>query len=302
MTASMNAGATVLRRRELLVASLALTIAPGAARSALVNSGRVVSLDYGLASTMLAIGVTPRAVVSLGNWDRWVVEPQMPEGVVDLGTTAEINLEVLTSVQPSLVLSTPFLAALDEKLSAIAPVMRFTIYAEGASALDQSYAETLRLGAALERENEAAAFLEQADATFDRLSERVRLLSPPPVAVVSFMDQRHARIYSGAGLYGGVMQRIGLKNAWRGQANYWGFETIALEQLAELGEEAHLVAVDPLIPPDVLSRLQESPLWNSLPFVRKQRVSIMPGVLMFGMVQEATRFGSLIVGDLEATH
>ncbi|OWV80413.1 iron siderophore-binding protein [Rhizobium sp. R635] len=273
-----------------------MTSTPFVARA---RDGAVVSLDYGLASTMLALGSVPRAIAALRNWPEWVVEPSMPPDVVDVGTTSEINLEVLTSLRPSLILSTPFLAALDEKLSRIAPVETFTVYAENGDALDRSYAETLRLGAMLGRQREAEAFLSRADATFGQLRERVKSLSAPPVAVINFIDQRHARIYGGPGLYGGAMRRIGLENAWKGEASYWGFQTIGLEQLAELGEEAHLVVVSPLLPPDVLTRLSESPLWTSLPFVRRQRISVVPGVLMFGMVQEALRFSTLMVDVLE---
>lgn len=269
---------------------------PAIARTGDAN---VVSLDYGLASTMLALGSVPRAIASLRNWSEWVVEPAMPSGVVDIGTTAEINLEVLTNLRPSLILSTPFLAALDEKLSRIAPVESFTVYAENGEALDRSYAETLRLGAMIGRQREAEAFLSRADATFGRLRDRIKSLSAPPVAVINFIDNRHARIYGGPGLYGGAMRRIGLENAWKGEASYWGFQTVGLEQLAELDEEAHLVVVSPLLPPDVLTRLSESPLWTSLPFVRRQRVSVVPGVLMFGMVQEALRFSTLMVDVLE---
>ncbi|MEA3519562.1 iron-siderophore ABC transporter substrate-binding protein [Rhizobium mulingense] len=274
-----------------------MTGAPTIARAGDAN---IVSLDYGLASTMLALGSVPRAIASLRNWPEWVVEPAMPSGVVDVGTTAEINLEVLTSLRPSLILSTPFLAAMDEKLSQIAPVETFTVYAENGEALDRSYAETLRLGAMVERQREAEAFLSRADATFARLRDRMKNLSARPVAVINFIDQRHARIYGGPGLYGGAMRRIGLENAWKGEASYWGFQTIGLEQLAELDEEAHLVVVSPLLPPDVLTRLSESPLWTSLPFVRQQRISVVPGVLMFGMVQEALRFSTLMVDVLEA--
>ncbi|MDR9803174.1 iron-siderophore ABC transporter substrate-binding protein [Rhizobium hidalgonense] len=258
----------------------------------------VVSLDYGLASTMLALGSVPRAIAALRNWAEWVVEPPMPPDVVDIGTTSEINLEVLTSLRPSLILSTPFLAALDDKLARIAPVETFTVYAENGEALDRSYAETRRLGTLIRRQQEAEAFLSHADATFDRLRERAGNLFAPPVAVINFIDQRHARIYGGPGLYGGAMRRIGLENAWKGEANYWGFQTIGLEQLAELDEEVHLVVVSPLFPPDVLTRLLESPLWSSLPFVRR-RISVVPGVLMFGMVQEALRFATLMVDVLE---
>ncbi|MBX4926237.1 iron-siderophore ABC transporter substrate-binding protein [Rhizobium binae] len=273
-----------------------MAAAPAIARA---GEGGIVSLDYGLASTMLALGGVPRAIASLRNWSEWVVEPAMPPGVVDIGTTSEINLEVLTSIRPSLILSTPFLAALEEKLARIAPVEIFTVYAENGEALDRSYAETLRLGAMIGRQRQANAFLSRADATFRRLRERVTSLSAPPIAVINFMDQRHARIYGGPGLYGGAMRRIGLENAWKGEASYWGFQTIGLEQLAELNEETHLVVVSPLFPPDVLTRLSDSPLWTSLPFVRRQRISVVPGVLMFGMVQEALRFSTLMVDVLE---
>ncbi|MBY4611299.1 iron-siderophore ABC transporter substrate-binding protein [Rhizobium sp. 9T] len=273
-----------------------MTGAPTIARAGDTN---IVSLDYGLASTMLALGSVPRAIASLRNWPEWVVEPAMPSGVVDIGTTAEINLEVLKSLRPSLILSTPFLATMDEKLSRIAPVETFTVYAENGEALDRSYAETLRLGAMIGRQREAEAFLSRADAAFARLRDRMKSLSAPPVAVINFIDQRHARIYGGPGLYGGAMRRIGLENAWKGDASYWGFQTIGLEQLAELDEEAHLVVVSPLLPPDVLTRLSESPLWTSLPFVGRQRISVIPGVLMFGMVQEALRFSTLMVDVLE---
>lgn len=274
-----------------------MTGVPAIARAGDAN---IVSLDYGLASTMLALGSVPRAIASLRDWQEWVVEPAMPSGVVDIGTTAEINLEVLTSLRPSLILSTPFLAALDEKLSRIAPVEIFTVYAENGEALDRSYAETLRLGAMIGRQREAEAFLSRADATFAQLRDRMKSLSARPVAVINFIDQRHARIYGGPGLYGGAMRRIDLENAWKGEASYWGFQTIGLEQLAELDEEAHLVVVSPLLPPDVLTRLSESPLWTSLPFVRRQRISVVPGVLMFGMVQEALRFSTLMVDVLES--
>lgn len=285
-----------MRRRDFLLGALAIAGAPVIAHA---GDDGVVSLDYGLASTMLALGSVPRAIASLRNWSEWVVEPSMPPGVVDVGTTSEINLEVLTSLRPSLILSTLFLAALDEKLSRIAPVETFTVYAENGDALDRSYAETRRLGDMIGRQREAEAFLSHADATFERLRERVKSLSAPPVTVINFIDQRHARIYSGPGLYGGAMRRIGLENAWKGEASYWGFQTIGLEQLAELDEEAHLVVVSPLLPPDVLTRLSESPLWTSLPFIRRQRISVVPGVLMFGMVQEALRFSTLMVDVLE---
>ena len=288
-----------LSRRHALLAAAALLAVPRAGYADATVSGPIVSLDYGLASTLLALGVTPAAIASLADWNRWVVEPKMPAGVVDLGTTNEINLEILASLKPALILTTPYLAPLKPRLEAISPVMELTIYAEGGEALKRSVEATRTLAAAIGRQQQAADFLMRSEQFFDDCAGRVKKLKPPPLALVNFVDQRHARIYGGAGLYQNVMTRIGLRNAWTGPGNFWGFETIGLEQLATLDQTLHLIAFEPLIPPSILDNLQDSPLWTSLPFVQAGRVSVLPGTLMFGMVQEAERFARILLDHLE---
>ncbi len=287
-----------LSRRTLLAAA-ALFAVPQAGIGAEAISGPIVSLDYGLASTLLALGVAPAAIASLADWDMWVVEPKMPSGVIDLGTTSEINLEVLASIKPALILTTPYLAPLKPQLEAISQVMELTIYAEGGDALPRSIEATRLLGDAIGRRLQADAFLARSERFFDDYAERVKRLNPPPLALINFVDQRHARIYCGAGLYQNVMTRIGLRNAWAGAGDYWGFETIGLEQLATLDQSLRLIAFEPLLPPNVLDTLRDSPLWTSLPFVQAERVSVLPGTLMFGMVQEAERFARILLDHLE---
>lgn len=278
--------------------TMALTVPwSNAARAS--QSGGIVSLDSGLASTLLSLGVTPVAVSGLADWNRWMVEPAMPEGVADLGTTAEINLEVLVRLKPSLILSTPFLAAMKPMLEPIAPVEEFAIYVQGSKALPSSVEATRKLARLIGRERQGEDFLRQADAVFADCRKRIDKLAPPPVAFVTLMDERHARIYGGSGLYQGVLERIGVTNAWQGETGYWGFETIALEELIKLPAETRLVVLEPLMPPDILRRLDGSPLWRELPFVRAGRVSVLPGVWMFGMVGEAVRFSRLLTGHLE---
>lgn len=288
-----------LSRRHALLAAAALLAVPRAGYADATVSGPIVSLDYGLASTLLALGITPAAIASLADWNRWVVEPKMPAGVVDLGTTNEINLEILASLTPALILTTPYLAPLKPRLEAISPVMELTIYAEGGEALKRSVEATWTLAAAIGRQQQAADFLTRSEQFFDDCAGRVRKLKPPPLALVNLVDQRHARIYGGAGLYQNVMTRIGLRNAWTGPGNFWGFETIDLEQLATLDQTLRLIAFEPLIPPSILDNLQDSPLWTSLPFVQAGRVSVLPGTLMFGMVQEAERFARILLDHLE---
>ncbi|WP_321378117.1 iron-siderophore ABC transporter substrate-binding protein [Rhizobium sp.] len=272
---------------------------PASAQAAGAISGPIVSLDYGLASTLLALGVTPAAIASRADWDVWVVEPKLPSGVVDLGSSSEINLEILASLKPALILSTPYLANLKPRLEPIAPVLELTIYAEGGEALARSVDATKILAKAIGREPQATEFLARSDRFFDDCAKRVERLAPPPLALVNFMDQRHARIYGGSGLYQNVMTRIGLKNAWTGGGDFWGFETISIEQLALLNQNLRLIAFEPLTPVNIFSVLEQSPLWTSLPFVKAGRISVLPGTLMFGMVQEAMRFAQVLLDHLE---
>jgi iron complex transport system substrate-binding protein len=96
-----------------------------------------------------------------------------------------------------------------------------------------------------------------------------------------------------------VLERIGVRNAWTRESNYWGFETIGIEDLSKVTDpDARLIAFDP-IPPDVLPKLAQSPLWNRLAFARPAHLSILPPALMFGMVNEAMRFASLLTDLLE---
>lgn len=287
-----------LSRRMLM--GMALTLPwSGTQDARAAASGGIVCLDYGLASTLLMLGITPAAIAARADWDQFVVEPPMPEGVADIGTPTEINLEVLARLKPSLILSNPFFAMLRPRLEPIAPVKDFVIYAPDRKALPASVAATRDLGHLLGRQAQAEGFLTHANDVFDECRQRVARLKAPPVALVTLLDERHARIYGGAGLYQGVLDRLGIVNAWQKETTFWGFQTVALEQLIALPADTHLMIFEPLMPPDILRRLDDSPLWSRLPFLRAGRVSVLPGVLMFGMVREAMRFASLVTDRLE---
>jgi ABC-type Fe3+-hydroxamate transport system substrate-binding protein len=263
---------------------------------------RIVSLDYGLASTLLSLGVTPAAIAALADWDTWVVEPAMPETVADLGSAWEVNFELLADLKPDLILTTPYLEELKPRLETIAPVLSIPVYdANGGSVLPKAYRATTLLGKTIGLETEASTFLAHADRVFEACRKRLERIAPSPVLLINFMDARHARIYAAPGLYQGVLDRIGLENAWKGAGDYWGFQTIGIEELAAVtAPDARLIAFEPL-PRGVMPKIENSPLWQVLPFTRPGRFSVLPGVLMFGMVREALRFATILTDHLEAT-
>lgn len=298
MSPDRLAGAILARRRLLQGAgAMALLSLPV---PAIADSPKIVSLDYGLASTLLSLGIVPAAVASLADWGKWVIEPAMPESVIDLGSSWEVNLEILTALKPDLILTTPYLDASLPRLQGVGKVLRLETYRpDGGAILPSVIAATRRLAAEIGREAEAERFLAQADAFFDECRARLARRPRPSLALVNFMDARHVRIFGAPGLYDAVLTRIGLANAWTGAANYWGFEIVGIETLAQITDpDALLIAFEP-VPGDVLPKLARSPLWQALPFARPGHFAVLPGALLFGMVNEAMRFARLMTARLE---
>lgn len=289
----------VISRRSLLQYAAAAAVAP-TPLFAQAPGQRIVSLDYGLASTLLSLGLPPIAISDLADWDKWVVEPAMPKSVVDIGSSFEVNFEILVALKPDIILTTPYLDELLPKLQSVAKVVRLEIFVPNIGPiLPAAIAATRKLAAELGRQDEGEEFLTRSDAFFETCRRRLAGKKVPPVALVNFMDARHARIYSSPGLFHNALERIGVRNAWTRESNYWGFETIGIEDLSKVTDpEAHLVAFDP-VPPDVLPKLAQSPLWNELPFAAPGRLSVLPPALMFGMVNEAVRFAGLLTDLLE---
>lgn len=288
-----------ISRRTFLQHAIALTATPGMA-FAQAPGQRIVSLDYGLSSTLLSLGLPPVGISDLADWGRWVVEPVMPASVVDIGSSFEVNFETLLQLKPDIILTTPYLDELLPKLTSYGRVVRLEIFTpDSGPVLQSAIAATRKLAVEIGRQTQAEAFLLRSDAFFEHCRQRLAGKNIPPIALVNFMDARHVRIYSNPGLFHGVFERIGVENAWTGTSNYWGFETIGIEDLSRITDpDARLVAFDP-VPPDVLPKLAESPLWNQLPFSRSGHLSILPAALMFGMVNEAIRFAGLLTDLLE---
>ncbi|WP_313196031.1 iron-siderophore ABC transporter substrate-binding protein [Shinella zoogloeoides] len=289
----------LLSRRALLRSASAAAFA-GALPARAAAAPRVVSLDYGLATTLLSLGIVPLGIPELRDWDKWVVEPPLPAGVADLGSTFEVNFEVLAVLRPDIIITTPFLDMLLPRLRQLATVLRLEVFTpDGGPVLTAAAASTRRLAAAVGREAEAERFLSGADAFFEDCRRRLSPLSRPSVAFINFMDARHARIYGAPGLFHNVLERIGVRNAWTEPSNFWGFQTIAIEELSRITDpDAKLVAFEP-IPADALPTLAQSPLWRSLPIAQPGHFFVLPPALMFGMVNEAMRFGRLVTQWLE---
>ncbi len=286
----------LLKKMAPCLISLLLALPLQAAQSSATNEAtsappRIATVDWTIAETLLALGVTPLAVGDAGPYQAWVGEPLLPAGVVDIGLRTQPNRELLAELKPDRILISPLAAPLAPTLSRIAPVSTIALY-DGQTDLWQRLHEvTLTLARMVDKTAEGERLLAGLDR--DLASMQAGLPADlPPLLVVQFIDERHVRVFGRHSLFDAVTTRLGLRNGWQEQTNDWGFSVVSIEQFMTL-PTARLVVVDP-IPVGVSERLQEPGLWQHLPLVRQAPVLHLPAVWSFGGVLAARRFAGLL--------
>src|SRR5690606_41021463 len=91
---------------------------------------RIAALEWASAETLIALAIAPVGVADIEGYRRWVVEPGLPAGTVDLGLRTEPNLELLRWLSPDLLTTVPGYASGSPWLERIAPILPFEIYTE----------------------------------------------------------------------------------------------------------------------------------------------------------------------------
>ncbi|ACO81123.1 iron(III)-siderophore-binding periplasmic protein [Azotobacter vinelandii CA] len=276
---------------RVLFAALLLTLALPAPAA---PPQRIAAIDWGLAETLLGLGVTPVAVAQLDGYRRWVGEPALPAGMVDLGLRSEPNLELLAELRPELILIGPPFENARARLERIAPVRSLALSGPDGEAYANARRVARELAGLLGREAAGEALIARVDARLAALRARLAGRQRPPLYMAGFLDARHVRLFGARSLYQGVLERVGLENAWNGRTNRWGFAQVGIERLAER-PEATLLYLESL-PPHAARLRAASPLWQRLPSVRAGRAHGLSPVWSFGGLPAAERFA----GQLEA--
>ncbi|SDL23022.1 iron complex transport system substrate-binding protein [Modicisalibacter muralis] len=285
-----------LTRRLLMMALVALLLPSMTVRAANAEpteTSKIVTLDWTLAETLLALGVTPLGVAQIDAYHSWAGN-RMPDAVTDIGLRAQPNLELLASLDPERILISPMFASLEPRLSHIAPVKTLGIYLAEGDTWSNMLAVTREMARLVDRPKAARQLI---DATEEHLARLRRKLPEdvPPLLLVQFMDARHVRVSGAGSLHQAVFERLGLESAWTGPTNAWGFSLVGLEELA--GIDAQLVVIKPM-PTGVRQRLEASGLWQNLTAVRRHEVLYLPPVWGFGGLPSARRFADLLVEEL----
>lgn len=288
-------------RRRVLGAAAALPLL-ASSRGISAATGGVCALGWTSAQNLLAIGLVPRGMPELERYARQVVEPAVPETVLDIGARAEPNLELLDRLAPERFVTDGSLTPVRPRLERIAPVTLFESFDTGRSEGQLAYAaDALRdLAGTLGAEAAAASYLDGAERALDEAAGRVRGLDRRPLYLVSVLDGRRALVYGRSSVFQDVLDRLGIENAWDGPVGPFGHATVTMDRLAgrpdaglvNIGNEGRRA----------LDALASLPLFASLPFLREGRVTVLPAILFYGGVPSALRFARLLSERLPPAH
>jgi len=284
-----------MRRRELLLGVVASFLSADAN----AESGEgIAAIDWAMLETVIALGVMPIAASELIQFRKDAVEPAIPRSVVDLGLRGSPNLELLHLLKPEMILISPFYTRHQASLELIAPVISLEFYVRGQPPVEKSLAAVQMLGDRLGRPEIAARVLGEFAHDLAEMKQALARFSVRPFYLVNIGDARHVRIFGSDSMFGDILVRLGLRNAWKDRSRYTFAAPVPIEELAA-EKEAHLVVISE-VPVEARSTLRSSVIWNSLPPVREGRVTMLDNINPYGGVLAGMRFARLLQDALLA--
>ncbi|WP_296932072.1 ABC transporter substrate-binding protein [uncultured Marinobacter sp.] len=261
---------------------------------------RVIALNWAATEALLLLGVTPIGVADRDGYNVWVKEPELPEGVANIGTRVAPSLEAIAELKPDLIVTSSEMAPAANMLERIAPTYVVSVYKQGSRPFEKASSMLKTLGEMLSREERAEAVLNDIEQTLQTQRRRLENagLTDRPVALVNFLDDRHVRVYAPNGLFQSALNALGLENAWPHPGNYWGFSVVGLEALAPY-QDSRIVVISPTLP-GLSDTLASSPFWTYLPPVQRDQVYQIDPVWPFGGVFPVKRLATLLAEGLLA--
>ncbi|GGB21220.1 ABC transporter substrate-binding protein [Allosediminivita pacifica] len=283
---------TTIGRRAFLSGALAL----GAMQARAQNGPRLAAVDWAMLETALALGITPVSACELVRFRADARHPAVPEETVDLGLRSAPNFELLQLTRPDLVLTSPWYAQIEPRLSAIAPVMSHGTYLPGEAPWPHAVAALHAVGARTGHESAAREVEAGAEAEIAALSAQLAALRDRPLYAIEIGDARHFRAFGPDSMFGNMLSLLGVENAWDAPTEYSFAAPLPMERLSER-PDARILAVGGI--PTVARRgLRNSVLWNRLPPVAAGRFATLPPVNAFGGVPAGLRFARLLTDTL----
>uniref|UniRef100_UPI00358E54FA iron-siderophore ABC transporter substrate-binding protein n=1 Tax=Vibrio parahaemolyticus TaxID=670 RepID=UPI00358E54FA len=241
---------------------------------------RVVVLNWDILEQVLALDIEPIAAPNLPGYRQWVVNPYAPESIEDIGTRAEPNLEKIASLKPDVILAASPQQDLIPLLRQIAPVVYLPNFSQNEAAAQTAIKHFRTLGALFDKQELAEQKLAKLNDSFKQLRDKIRqhYSAPLDVLVMRFSTPNSVLLSTENSTTDYVVEQLGLTNPIKVSARAWGIKQDRINRLQNL-EQSFVLYVQPF-PQE--SKLNSSPLWQAMPFVKKQRVNSVKAVWAYG--------------------
>jgi len=282
---------------SLLVAALS-----GAERADAAKAKRVVALEWSQAQDLLTLGIKPVGVADVTGYNTWVA-PKLPDGIVNVGTRTQPNLEAIAALDPDLILTPSDRdAALGDQLREIAPTLTLDYYPKSKRP-DAHYKQTLRNLKAIAdltgKKAKAKKVIEAAEKHFDRIAEKLKKkgFKGTPVAVglpSGTFQQPLIRMTADNAATAAVLRKMGLRNGWDSRFGDYGFDEVGLEALRDVKKGWFALIVHDIFRAAV-EEFRKTEAYQQLPLVKKDHVFDIGGdTWMYGGIKSLEVFADRI--------
>lgn len=270
-------------RRQFLVTALVSAAVASCTRQNQSHSNtsmpasRIVALEWVYVENLLALGIQPIGVADIRGYKTFVdIEPKLAESVVDMGTRQEPSLEAIAQLQPDLIIGTQLRhETIYDALSTIAPTQLFNPYPDSntLSQFDEMQQTFRAIAQRVDRREAGETVLRQMQDTFQAASDRLRSSKQTTRSFIlgQFNEATpQIRLFTDDAMAVQILNQIGLKNAWKGQIDRFGFNTVGIEAFPKIEQASFLYIAGE--DNTHLKQLQKNPVWKGLKFVQEQRL------------------------------
>ncbi|MEQ5755393.1 MULTISPECIES: ABC transporter substrate-binding protein [unclassified Providencia] len=243
---------------------------------------RVVVLDWDLLEQLLTLEITPVGATELESYQQWVVDPVVPSSVKEVGTRAEPNLEQIAALKPDVIIASSAQEDLLPLLEKIAPVVYLSNFARQDDSGLVAIAHFKTLARLFEKTSFADEYLVKMDKRFAELRSQLEraFTTTPSVAVIRFSSLSTIFLYTENSTLNYVLEQLALKPAILVPARPWGIEQRRINSLQFIND-GYVLYIKPFVEE---KKLNDSILWQSMPFVKQGRINSVRPVWNYGGV------------------
>lgn len=242
---------------------------------------RIVVADWTLLEQLLELGVNPVGAPELDLYRHYVVQPDLPTGITDIGLRRAPNIEAIRALKPDVIILGTDQKKLARPFSRISRVMFYKSFsAKYRTNGKKSRERLLQLADLFKLREFAQQKLAARDAELLQIKQQIHdhfVGQLPKLTVIRFSSARKCLIYGENSIMSYTFKQLGIMPQLNSNRTKWGEREVSIDKLEQVAEGV-LLYVEPVDSQEVF----ENKSWQSLPLVQQHRVAPMSAAWSYG--------------------